>query len=461
MATTMSRLSLKVDSVRTVALVLAVLGYRRRLRRRDQWSRPRLLSYQAEALARLRAHAYDKSPFYQDFHAGLTHAPLSALPVLTKQRLMDNFDRLMTRPDVRLADVERYLAQLHGNELFNNRYFVSATAGTTGRRGIFLWDFAEWVQVVCSYNRAFDWAGSTAGLTHRVKTAVVSSTNPSHQSARVGASIHSRWVPTLRIDSGDDIASIVARLNGWQPEMLIGYASMLRLLAEEQLADRLTISPQFVFSASEVLTDSTRRLASTAWGRPPFNVYAATETSGIAAECGQHTGMHLFEDLVITEVVDADNRPVPPGQYGAKVLVTVLFSRTLPLIRYEMSDSLQLAAGHNCPCGRPYAVITGIQGRDQEALTFATANGQRRTVQPLVFHHIMDRVTAAGWQVKQHGDELEVLLAQPRDLDHGALAGAIHSALVGQGVQPPRIKLREVATIPRTAMGKAPLIVQE
>src|SRR5215217_7207785 len=44
MATTMSRLSRKVDSARRVALVLAVLGYRRRLRRRDQWSRPKLLS---------------------------------------------------------------------------------------------------------------------------------------------------------------------------------------------------------------------------------------------------------------------------------------------------------------------------------------------------------------------------------------------------------------------------------
>src|SRR5215203_4291395 len=146
------------------------------------------------------------------------------------------------------------MTSLHGNELFRDRYYASATAGTTGRRGIFLWDFAEWVQVVSSYNRAFDWAGSSAGLTHRVKTAVVSSTNPSHQSARVGASIHSRWVPTLRIDSGDDIASIVARLNGWRPEMLIGYASMLRLLAEEQMAGRLTISPHIVFSASEVLT---------------------------------------------------------------------------------------------------------------------------------------------------------------------------------------------------------------
>ena len=463
MATTMSRLSRKADSARTVALVLAVLGYRRRLRRRDQWSRPKLLSYQDEALARLRAHAYAKSPFYQDFHAGLTDAPLSALPVLTKQRLMDNFDCLMTRPDVHLANVERYLAQLRGNELFNNRYFVSATAGTTGRRGIFLWDFAEWVQVVSSYNRAFDWAGSSAGLTHRVKTAVVSSTNPSHQSARVGASIHSRWVPTLRIDSGDDIASVVARLNGWQPEMVIGYASMLRLLAEEQSAGRLAIRPQFIFSASEVLTDATRRLAADAWGRPPYNVYGATETSGIAAECGQHAGLHLLEDLVITEVVDPDNRPVPPGQYGTKVLVTVLFSRTLPLIRYEMSDSLQLAPpGHGCPCGRPYALISGIQGRQQEALNFPAADGHARTIQPLVFHHVMDTVSAAGWQVKQQGDgRLVVLLAQPQHVDPAALRVALRSALVGQGVQPPPIEVQEVPAIPRTALGKAPLIIRQ
>jgi hypothetical protein len=187
-----------VPSARTVALVLAVLGYRRRLRRRDRWSRSALLAHQDRALRRLREHAYQKSRFYQDFHAGLASAPLAALPVLTKQMLMESFDSVVTRPGLRLADVEDYLATLRGNELFQGRYFVSATAGTTGRRGVFLWNFPEWVLVVASYNRAFDWAGSTAGLTHRVKTAVVSSTNPSHQSARVGASIHSRWVPTLR-----------------------------------------------------------------------------------------------------------------------------------------------------------------------------------------------------------------------------------------------------------------------
>jgi hypothetical protein len=61
----------------------------------------------------------------------------------------------------------------------------------------------------------------------------------------------------------------VTRLNTWQPQMLIAYASMLRLLAGEQLAGRLTIAPRFLFSESEVLTDSIRRLATTAWNRAP------------------------------------------------------------------------------------------------------------------------------------------------------------------------------------------------
>jgi hypothetical protein len=47
---------------------------------------------------------------------------------------------------LRLADVEEYLATLRGNELFQGRYFVSATAGTTGGRGVLLWTFREWDQ---------------------------------------------------------------------------------------------------------------------------------------------------------------------------------------------------------------------------------------------------------------------------------------------------------------------------
>lgn len=48
-----------------------------------------------------------------------------------------------------------------------------------------------------------------------------------------------------------------------------------------------------------MLTPEARALVSSAWGRQPFEVYAATETGGIAAECDRHRGLHLFEDLII------------------------------------------------------------------------------------------------------------------------------------------------------------------
>src|SRR5215203_524408 len=86
-------------SVRTVVLILAVLGYRRRLRRRDNWNRPRLLAQQQRALAHLRAYAYDKVGVLPGVPRRADRCPLAELPVLTKQTLMDNFDRLATRPE--------------------------------------------------------------------------------------------------------------------------------------------------------------------------------------------------------------------------------------------------------------------------------------------------------------------------------------------------------------------------
>jgi phenylacetate-CoA ligase len=440
-------------------IIFKVLWLRRQLRRRDRWTRRQLEEHQTRALRLLREHAYALSPFYRRFHEGPTDRPLHELPVLTKALVMEHFDELVTEPSVRLADVEAHLTALRGNERFRGRYWVASTSGSTGRRGLFLWDFAEWTTVLASYNRSFDWAGSRAGLTHRTKMAVVSSTTPWHQSARVGASVQSLWVPTLRLDSGDPLESIVERLNGWQPEVLVAYASMIRLLAEDQLAGRLHISPEFVFSASEVLTDRARRHAEAAWNKKPYDVYAATETAGIASECELHRGMHLFEDLVITEVVDEDNRPVPPGIYGEKVLVTVLFSRTLPLIRYEMSDSVRPATSPYCPCGRPFALIDGVQGRVEDVLRFPAMSGGQVTVQPALFHRVMDAVPAGGWQVVQGPERLTVLLiGVQKGFVDDALADSLRWELAAQGAIVPSVKVRRVPAIPRTRAGKAPLI---
>lgn len=440
-------------------LLLKVLRLRRQLAQRETWNRTRLQVHQDRALRALRAHSYAVSPFYRKFHQGMFHAPLSALPVLTKTMLMEHFDEVVTDRDIRLAQVRSFLAQMRGAERFKGRYYVAATAGTTGRPGIFLWDRDEWAGILASYNRPYAWGGAALRLTKRTRMALVSSTTPWHQSALVGATVDSPFIPTLRLDSTDPMEGIVARLGTFAPDVLVGYASMLRLLAGEALEGRLHIEPKAIFSASEVLTDKGRRRIGAAWGREPMNVYAATETAGIAAECARHTGLHLFEDLVITEVVDSSYRPVPVGEFGSKVLVTVLGSRTIPLIRYELSDSVRLAPAEPCPCGRAFARIDSLQGREEESLSLAKFGGGHIAVQPGIFHRVMDLVAVAEWQVLQDYRGLTILVAgQESRFQSEDLRIRLHHEMVRLGAVVPAIRVESVDRIARTPLGKAPLI---
>jgi phenylacetate-CoA ligase len=441
------------------AMIARVLWLRRVLRRRERWSRAQVEDYQRRKLAALRSHAVLRSPFYQRFHQGLRDRPLAELPVLTKAMLLDHFDEITTDPALHLDDLEAYLAGLVGDERFAGRYWVSSTSGSSGRKSIIPSDAEEWAMILASYARANQWAGINAGLLHPVRMAVVSSTAPWHQSARVAATLRSPLVDSHRLDAAAPPAQIVARLNELQPQVLVAYASMVRMLAEEQLAGRLQIAPQAVNSASEPLTAEGRVLAQRAWQVPPFDVYAATETGGIAAECEQHTGMHLFEDLVLAEVVDADGRPVPSGITGDRLLVTVLFSRTLPLIRYELTDRVRLAT-KACPCGRPFRLLAAVEGRTDDLLRLPGRDGTRRPVHPVVFHRALELVDAAGWQVRQDQDQLTVLVASPGPTFNApSVQQAVAAGLEDAQVAPLAIRVVVVDAIPTGAAGKRPLIV--
>ena len=432
--------------------LLGVLRARADLRSHDRWTPGQLRAHQTRALNELREFATARSPFYAALHRGLEGAPLHELPVVTKQMVMDQFDEVVTDREVRLADILTYLEHANATDMFRDRYRVAATGGTTGRRGIFLADAAEWRTILASYSRAYDWAGVAAGLTNRLRMAVVSSRNPSHQSAIVGATVASRFIPTLRLDASQPIDELVSELNAFGPDALVGYASILRTLADERQAGRLMIRPHGIVSASEVLTDDARRRLRVAFGVAPTNVYAATETAGIASEC-RHGRMHRYEDLVLAEIVDEQNRPAEPGEYGARLLVTVLFSRTQPLIRYEMSDRVAAASGV-CPDGLPFGLLAGIEGRQEEVLTLAGV-----TIHPNVFHGVLERLPISGWQVVEDGGRLRVLVAGAApDIEAHTVRTDVTSALDRLGARNVAIEVELVDAIPRTALGKAPLV---
>jgi len=302
--------------------------------------------------------------------------------------------------------------------------------------------------------------------THRMKMASVAaltSGSPWHASAQMTASAKSwwmrAWMPMLSFDAAQPLEQITRELNAWQPHLLTGYPSMMRILADEQLAGRLHIYPHMIIPGSEVLTDETRRRIEAAWGHPPFDGYGATEAGGwLAAETSDHTGLYLYEDNLIVEVVDEQYRPVPPGVYGDKVLITVLTSRTQPLIRYELSDSVRLAADTDSG-NLPFARIDGIQGRTEDLLRLPGVSGGEVAVHPITFHHVLDSLPVSGWQVVQEVDGLRVLLSGGLNgANDSTLVDALTHGLAAQNVVVPPISVQHVNAIPKNATGKAPLI---
>ena len=447
-------------------LLLKLMNNLKQLRQHERWTRPQLEAYQAKELLRLREFAYARSPFYQQFHQGLFDRPLRELPVLTKATVMENFDKLVTDQSVRLEDVRAHMANDREGKCFLNRYWVTATSGSTGKPGVFLFNRDEWATVVATLGRAHEWAGVPMTPSHRMKMASVASLNvgsPWHMGAQVANTFQSKWMrawmPTLSFDAAQPLAEIVRQLNDWQPHMLAGYASMMRILADEQLAGRLHIHPHMIIPGSEVLTDETRRRIKAAWGHAPFNAYGATEGgAGLAAETSDHNGMYVYEDNVIFEVVDEQYRPVPPGTYGDKVLITTLFGQTQPLIRYELSDSVRLAVEPSS-LNLPFVRIDGIQGRTEDILHLPALSGGEVAVHPITFHHVLDSLPVSGWQVVQEKDGLRVLLSGARNGVHDtSIVDAITRNLTAQNVLTPRISVQYVDVIPKNTTGKTPLI---
>jgi phenylacetate-CoA ligase len=422
----------------------------------DHWTRQQLVDYQVRAMRACREYTYTYSPFYQQFHRGLMDRPLQELPVLTKAMLMEHFDEVVTDRTIHLEDVRQYLADPDGQERFLNRYRVMVTSGSTGQPGVFLASQAEGANLMAGFSRFPAWAEVTPGS----KAAIIASTASGHMSSQIPAMVHGHLLPRLQLSAGDPVDSLVSQLNECQPDMVAGYSTILRVLAEEQQQGRLRIAPRFIFSASETLTDETRQRIEHAWHTRLFNIYAATESGVLAAECTCHHGLHLLEDMVIVEVVDEYNRPVPPGVYGNKVLLTMLLSRTQPLIRYEITDRVSRSAIEQCPCGRPFALLEGIEGRMPEVLHFPAREGGEMTIIPHVFHRVLDTVPVSGWQVVQESDRLQVLLSGAQaGLNEETLLESLRQALDSQGAIVPRIQIQCVTAIPRNASGKAPLII--
>jgi phenylacetate-CoA ligase len=128
-----------------------------------------------------------------------------------------------------------------------------------------------------------------------------------------------------------------------------------------------------VLTGGEQVFENQRALVREVFGVEPYSMYGASETYLLAAECEAHTGMHVFAQDIVLEIVDDDGSPVALGREG-RVLVTSLHARAMPFIRYDIGDMGSYALAP-CPCGRGMPLLDRLSGRRCD--TIYTRSGGR------------------------------------------------------------------------------------
>jgi phenylacetate-CoA ligase len=458
--TTTNRAGRLADLAGAMRLARELIGH-------DHWGAEELEAFQRRRLDEVVRHAMAASPFYRERYADLDPADpvdLGRLPVVDKATVMERFDDLVVDRRLTLAAVEAHLDGLAGDELLLGRYRAMATGGSTGRKGVFVADRAEWRQYLAGFFRWNHYVGLRPRLPRRLRIATVAAARPLHMTYRMAASVDVGLYRVLRLEAATPPAAMVEALNRYQPEFLYAYGSVLGLLAAEQLDGRLQIAPAIVTSSGETHTDELRDAIRAAWGTSSFELYAMTEAGILGSHCDRHTGIHLFEDQAIVEVVDERDRPVPAGQVGHKLLVTNLVTRTQPLIRYEVSDMVAVA-GERCPCGRPFRMLAGVEGRNDDILHLPAAAGGTVAVHPLALRTALAGVPGlAQYKVVHDHDGLHLRVALRPGADPAEAVHLVTTRLVerlaGQGVARPavQVELRDSLQDERDTAGKFKLV---
>src|ERR1700758_3690120 len=424
--------------------------------RRLRWDAGRLAAERERRLRELLVWAADRSPFWRERLAGrdlasFPESDLPSLPVLGRAEMMEEFDRVVTVPGLTLARIQQRLDQLNGEDGYlDDEYRAIVTSGYTGTEAVHVYGWDAFVTFVMQGSR---WTGRRGEAPDAV-LAQAFATSTRHESGIFhDFSTFDSGGPASHCSGGTQpLDEIVDGLNNARPpvQALQAWPSLMRELALESIAGRLTIKPTWVSVAGEVCTAPVREAVRSAWGIEASEFWGCSEGT-YAFPCGVGEGMHVADDLVILEPADADGNVVPYGQPAERMLLTNLFNLTQPLIRYDLVDAVTMS-DEPCPCGCAHRRITAVNGRIDGA--FQYESGARVPRAALAQTVLATPGVADFFAAKtQHGVDVSVVTDGSCDLQH--LRTELIDVLRQHGGPESDVGVQEVGSIDRLWSGKS------
>ncbi|MGE4588894.1 MAG: phenylacetate--CoA ligase family protein [Acidaminococcaceae bacterium] len=315
---------------------------------KSQWySSAQLKALQEEKLLALLTHAAKNTPYYNKIlNLGkLTNSSaleyLPSLPILDKPLLQAEFLNLISDSS---AGFTGHIHSSGGTTGQPVKYYLDDNLKVIGkaieRRGDF-----EWTHTHPQCRKAILWG--------RVDT-------KKRRLSLLRGFLNKQWKYYAYKASENDLAAIAKSLATVRPELIMGYSSMLGIIAEYLLQKGIKdIRPKTILATAEMLTEETRLLAMQAFGCPVYNRYASSEFGLIASEC-EKGNLHIHTERFVLEVLK-DGKPVPPGEEG-EIFITDLDNYAFPFLRYATGD-IGAVSPIPCSCGRGLPVLKKLSGR--------------------------------------------------------------------------------------------------
>lgn len=310
-------------------------------------SRNALENWQDRKIQAFLKRILPTSRFYQKYYSGMDIHHWRSWPMMNKKMMVDYFTDLNT---VGITKEEAFAAALAAEE---SRDFtptvrgitVGLSSGTSGNRGLFLASKDEQVR----------WAGAILAkvlpksllCTHRIAFFLRANSN-------LYQTVGGRQIKFEFFDMLMPIDEHISRLNKFQPTLLIGPPTMLRLLADV-LHNELKITPIKVISVAEVLDPLDKKYLEEQFQQIIHQIYQCTE--GFLGVTCQYGTLHFNEDLVVIQkdYLDEECKRFSP-------IVTDFSRMSQPIIRYRLDDIITERTDR-CPCGSSFTAIEQIEGR--------------------------------------------------------------------------------------------------
>ncbi len=223
---------------------------------------------------------------------------------------------------------------------------------------------------------------------------------------------------------------------------------------------------RLAYIGAEPYSAATRKRIEEAYGVKAYNCYGLSELNGpgVAFECPEQNGSHVWEDSFLVEVLDPETlEPVPSGVVG-ELVFTNLTRQGMPLLRYRSRD-LASYDDRPCPCGRSSRRISRIQGRTDDMIILKGVN---------IFPIQIDRVLMALPEVASNylveltqegiNDTMVIKVEIKQDYFREELAflknlqKRITNALKSELLVTPKVELVEHNSLPQTE-GKAVRVI--